>query len=108
MNARVKVNKKFEFEVTGRHDSDVETVQGTRSGNTYMDFGTRYKILKGKIIFNLSIRDAFASRVRESFVFQDAFESYSFRQIGRFVTFGASYGFGKGEAMQYGGGGRRR
>ncbi len=108
LNARVKLNKKFEFELTGRHDSDVETVQGTRSGNTYMDFGTRYKILKGKIIFNLSIRDAFASRVRESFVFQDAFESYSFRQIGRFVTFGVSYGFGKGEAMQYGGGGRRR
>ena len=108
LNARVKFNKQLELEITGRHNSDVETVQGIRSGNTFMDFGTRYKILKGKIIFNLSIRDAFASRFRESFVFQDTFESYSFSQIGRFVTFGVSYGFGKGEAMQYGGGGRRR
>lgn len=108
LNSRVKVNKQFEFEATGQYTSEVQTVQGSRSANIWMDFGTRYKIMKGKIVLNLSVRDVFASRIRESFVIQDNFESYSFRQYGRFITFGVSYGIGKGEAMQYGGGGRRR
>lgn len=108
LNSRVKPNKKFEFELTGQYTSDVQTVQGTRSGNIWMDAGARYKILNGKIVFNVSVRDVFASRIRESVVIQNTFESESFRQIGRFVTFGVSYGFGKGEAITYGGGGRRR
>ena len=108
LNTRYKFNRKLEMEVTGRYQSEVQTVQGTRSENYYMDFGARYKILKGKIVFNFSVRDVFASRIRESFVFNDSFERYSFSQYGRFITFGVSYGFGKGEAMQYGGARRRR
>jgi len=107
LNTRYKFNRKLEMEVTGRYQSEVQTVQGTRSENYYMDFGARYKILKGKIVFNFSVRDVFASRIRESFVFNDSFERYSFSQYGRFITFGVSYGFGKGEAMQYGGARRR-
>ena len=107
LNTRYKFNRKLEMELTGRYQSEVQTVQGTRSENYYMDFGARYKILKGKIVFNFSVRDVFASRIRESFVFNDSFERYSFSQYGRFITFGVSYGFGKGEAMQYGGARRR-
>jgi len=108
LNTRYKFNRSLEMEVTGRFQSEVQTVQGTRSENYYMDFGARYKILKGKIVFNFSVRDVFASRIRENFVFADDFDNYSFSQYGRFVTFGVSYGFGKGEAMQYGGARRRR
>jgi outer membrane receptor for ferrienterochelin and colicin len=107
LNTRYKFSRALEMEITGRYQSRVQTVQGRRSENYYMDFGARYKILKGKIVFNLSVRDVFASRIRESFVFNDNFENYSFSQYGRFITFGVSYGFGKGEAMQYGGARRR-
>jgi len=107
LNTRYKFSRALEMEITGRYQSRVQTVQGRRSENYYMDFGARYKILNGKIVFNLSVRDVFASRIRESFVFNDNFENYSFSQYGRFITFGVSYGFGKGEAMQYGGARRR-
>ena len=73
-----------------------------------MDFGARYKILKGKVVLNASIRDVFASRIRESFVFGENFESSRRSQLGRFISLGVSYGFGKGEAITYGGAGRRR
>jgi len=105
---KYKVSKQFDLEVTGRVDSDVETIQGTRSGNVYMDLGARYKLFGGKIVTSFSVRDVFSSRVRESFTFDDDIENFSFSQIGRFVSVGISYGFGKGEAMTYGGGGRRR
>lgn len=48
----------------------------------------------------------FASRVREREVIQDNFYLYSRGLRGRFITLGFSYGFGKGEAMEYSG--RRR
>jgi len=64
--------------------------------------------MKGKAVFNLSVRDVFASRIRESISQGDTFYAFSRRQLGRFISLGFSYGFGKGEAMTYGGGGRRR
>ena len=57
-------------------------------------------------MLNLSVRDVFESRIRENFVSQDTFENYSFGQRQRQIAFGISYGFGKGEAMNYTG--RRR
>lgn len=107
LTSKFKVNKKIDFEVTGRYNSSVQTIQGERSANLFGDFGLRYKLMNGRAVFNLSIRDIFASRFRESFAEGDDFYAYSFRQRGRFITFGFSYGFGKGEAMQYGGGRRR-
>ncbi len=108
LTTKLKLNKSFDFEATGRYNSAVQMVQGIQSENLFMDIGARYKLLDGKIVANLSVRDVFASRIRESFVFDENIENYSFRQLGRFITFGVSYGFGKGEAMTYGGGGRRR
>jgi len=70
------------------------------------DLGLRKKLMKGKAVFNFSVRDIFASRVSETEVLQDDFYAYSRNLRGRFITLGFSYGFGKGEAMQYSG--RRR
>ena len=81
------------------------TAEGS-SGAKTLDFGIRKKVLKGKIMLNLSVRDVFDSRIREVFVSQDTFENYSFDQRQRQISFGISYGFGKGEAMNYTG--RRR
>lgn len=71
-----------------------------------MDLGVRKKVFGGKIVCNLGVRDVFASRIRESIIDRGDFFMSSRSYRGRFVTFGVSYGFGKGEAMTYGGGRR--
>ncbi|MBT9189877.1 TonB-dependent receptor [Zobellia russellii] len=103
---KIKLPADVDFETTGNYQSSYETVQGKTSENVFLDLGARKKILKGKGVVNLGIRDLFASRIEESETFQETFSSYNRRQRGRFITFGFSYGFGKGEAMEYSG--RRR
>ncbi|MEM6719914.1 MAG: TonB-dependent receptor [Bacteroidota bacterium] len=106
LGAKVGLPSDIDVELTGNYQSGFETVQGEQSGFVFLDVGVRKKIFKGKAIVNLGVRDLFASRIQESFVNQPTFESYSFGLRGRFITFGISYGFGKGEAMTYSG--RRR
>lgn len=105
---KVKLPADFDFEMTGNYQSSYRTVQSEMEDMAYLDLGLRKNILKGKAVLNLSIRDLFASRISESLVAQTDFEVYNRRQRGRFVAFGFSYGFGKGEAMQYSGQRRRR
>jgi outer membrane receptor protein involved in Fe transport len=106
MGSKIGLPADIDIEFTGNYQSGFETVQGEQSGYASLDLGVRKKILNGKVILNLSVRDLFKSRIQERFVNQPTFESYSFRQRGQFITFGVSYGFGKGEAMTYSG--RRR
>ena len=102
-----KLNSKWvflgilDFEITGRYISRYQTLQSIVSDNLFFDVGIRKKILKGRGVFNLSVRDVFADRIREQTNSQESFFFYSFSQRGRFLAFGFSYGFGKGEAMQY-------
>lgn len=103
---KFKLPYDIDFEFTVKTQSGYETVQGETSGYTTLDVGLRKKVLKGKIMLNLSVRDVFESRIHENFVSQDTFENYSFGQRQRQIAFGISYGFGKGEAMNYTG--RRR
>lgn len=104
--ARLKLKGEFDVEISGEYNSSFETLQGRVSGFAFADAGVRKKLWKGKFIVNLSARDLFASRIRETIVNQDRFYTYSFSQRGRFITLGLSYGIGKGEAMTYSG--RRR
>lgn len=106
LGSKIGILSDLDLELTGNYQSGFETVQGDQSGFAFLDMGLRKKIFKGKIVANLGIRDVFASRIQENFVNQPTFETYSFSQRGRFITFGVSYGFGKGEAMTYSG--RRR
>lgn len=106
LTTKFKLPADFDLELSGNYRSDVKTVQGISSGATFMDIGVRKKIWKGKAVVNLSVRDVFASRIRESVVNQPDFYFYNFSQRGRFFTLGLSYSFGKGEAMVYNG--RRR
>jgi len=103
---KVKLPAQFEIEVTGQYRSPFQTVQSEISGNIFADLGIRKKIGKGRAIFSLSVRDIFASRFRESETTQPDFYLYNYSIRGRFVTLGFSYGFGKGEAMEFSG--RRR
>jgi outer membrane receptor protein involved in Fe transport len=97
----------FSLEVVGDYRSSYQTFQRNISGYAMADIGIRKKIVKGKVIINLSVRDVFASRISESETVNTDFYQYNYRQRGRFVTLGVSYGFGKGEAMEFSGGGRR-
>ncbi len=108
VTSKMKFPHGFDFEITGRYNSQYKTVQSNVSANLFADIGLRKKILKGRGVINFSVRDLFASRFRESETSQDDFYIYSRRQRGRFITLGFSYGFGKGEAMEFSGSRRRR
>ncbi len=107
INAKFKIPADFEFELTGNYQSKYKTAQGETADNIYADVGLRKKIKGGKVVLNMSVRDVFGSRNRETEVSTEDFYAYSFGKRGPFVTFGFSYGFGKGEAMQYSGARRR-
>ncbi len=106
ITAKAKLPFNFEVESTGRFRSKEQQVQGVQSSQLWVDLGVRKKILKGKGVFSFSVRDLFISRIQENFTTQPNFELYGRSYRGRFITFGFSYGFGKGEAMEYSG--RRR
>jgi hypothetical protein len=99
--SKFKLPQDIDIEVTPNYQSSYKTVQGEVSGFAFADVGLRKKIWKGKAVINISVRDIFASRIREHVVDQPAFYFYSFAQRGRFFTLGFSYSFGKGEAMTY-------
>ena len=101
--SKIKLPWEIDFEATGNYRSAFKTIQGEIDDVAFLDFGIRKKIMKGKGVLNLSVRDAFASRIRENQIAQDNFEIYNRNFRARFVAFGFSYGFGKGQAMQYSG-----
>ncbi|WP_396601468.1 TonB-dependent receptor domain-containing protein [Algibacter sp. R77976] len=104
LTTKFKLPADFDLELSGDFQSKYKTIQSKIEDNLFADLGLRKKILKGKVILNLSIRDVFASRINQTTTFREN-GGYLFnsRQRGRFVTFGISYGFGKGEAMQFSG-----
>jgi len=64
----------------------------------------RYSITRKK---PKALPDIFETRIRKNTIDQDEFFLFSESYRGRFLTLGFSYGFGKGEAMQYSGARRR-
>lgn len=106
LTTKLKLPADLEVELTGNYNSGFPTVQSTISSTTFMDLGLRKKLGDGKAVINVGVRDVFATRIMERITTQTSFALYSFSQRGRFITFGFSYGFGKGEAMTYSG--RRR
>jgi len=107
LTTKFKLPAEFDIEISGDYRSKFKTVQSEIADNLFADLGIRKKILKGKVILNLSIRDVFASRIDQTTTRQPAFYLFNSRQRGRFVTFGISYGFGKGKAMEFSGQRRR-
>ncbi|WMI64391.1 TonB-dependent receptor [Aestuariibaculum sp. YM273] len=104
--AKFKLPSSIDFEVTGNYQSGYQNIQSDVSDMAFLDLGLRKKILKGKGVLNIGIRDVFASKIEESYTTQDTFLSYNRSMRGRFFSVGFSYGFGKGEAMEYSGGRR--
>jgi len=103
LTSKFKLPWSTDVELSGNYESDVVTVQGDQSGFASMNIGLRKKLWKGKAVLNVSVQDVFATRIRENTVIQQDLYLYNFSRRGRFITFGASYSFGKGEAMSYSG-----
>lgn len=101
LTTKYKLPAGFTAELNGNYQSKVKTVQGERADNIFLDFGARKKIIKGKVVLSMSVRDVFASRVRNFTADQPTFYTSSRSQRGRFFSVGVSYGFGKGEAMEF-------
>ncbi|MGJ5641473.1 TonB-dependent receptor domain-containing protein [Formosa sp. S-31] len=103
LQTKFRLPADFDIEMTGNYNSSYETIQGEVSDTWFVDAGVRKKILNGKAIVNLGVRDLFASRIQESYTYQEDFYQRNWSKRGRFVTFGVSFGFGKGEAMEFSG-----
>ena len=103
VTSKFSLPRDFDFEVTGQYRSAFRTVQGETSDQLFADLGLRKKLFQGKGALSFSVRDVFASRVQETTIDQPEIFQYSRRLRGRFVTLGFSYGFGKGDTLQYGG-----
>ena len=101
LTGNFKLPADITIEATGNYRSKYQTVQSEIGDNLFMNLGIRKKMLKGRLNANLSIRDVFASRRFQSVTDQVDFFRRSDSQRGRFVTFGISFGFGKGEAMEF-------
>lgn len=98
---KFKLPSKIRLELTGRYRSKNKTTQYIMDENLYMDFAMRKKIMNGKLTATLAVRDVFSSRTHHAIADQITFYKKSNFQRGRFVTFGVSFGFGKGEAMAF-------
>lgn len=103
LTGKFKLPLDFTLEAIGNYQSEFKTVQGEVADNIFMNLGIRKKMMKGRLNANLSIRDVFASRRRQSITNQVDFLRTSNSMSGRFVTIGISFGFGKGEAMEFSG-----
>ena len=57
VTGKFKLPADFEIELTGNLESSYKTLQGEISQNSYVDFGLRKKIAKGKLVVSASIRD---------------------------------------------------
>jgi outer membrane receptor protein involved in Fe transport len=107
ITSKLKISNAADFEIITQYISRVQTIQGEIAENIFADLGFRYKLFKSKAVINFSVRDIFASRIDINIADQPNFYVQSRALRGRFVTLGFSYGFGKGEAMEYSGKRRR-
>ncbi|MEQ6121582.1 TonB-dependent receptor [Reichenbachiella sp. MALMAid0571] len=94
----------IEAEVRVDYQSKVEGVQGISDDRIYADFGVKKKFMKGRAVVNFSVRDVFKSRKYINISDQDTFYRYNERLRGaQQAVLGFSYGFGKGDAMEFSG-----
>jgi outer membrane receptor protein involved in Fe transport len=104
--SKFKLPKDFDVELSWNYQSGFKTVDGETLPSQFLNVGARKKLLKGKGVISFNLRDLFVTRVREQRTIRDNFNVWSQSIFGRFWVVGFSYGFGKGEAMEFTG--RRR
>ncbi|MCH7409518.1 TonB-dependent receptor [Belliella sp. DSM 111904] len=100
---KVKLPANFDLEAAWTYESAYETLQLDILDNYFLDLGLRKKLLKGKAVANLSVRDVFATRRFRAVSSREDLEFNRLGMSGRFITLGISYGIGKGDAMEFSG-----
>jgi len=104
MTAKFKLPLHIDAEYKFRYYSKSESLQGYYKAVSYSDLGIRKKFMKGKAVVNLSVKDVFNSRKRKYESKNTDFYTYNENQRhGRIIVMGLSFGFGKGETMEYSG-----
>jgi outer membrane receptor protein involved in Fe transport len=106
VTTKFKLPKELDIEISGEYRSGYQTIQGNTRHQAFANMGVRKKLFKKRGVLNFSMRDIFASRIRQTETNQTNFYVFSRDYRGRFMTLGFSYSFGKGEAMEFSG--RRR
>ena len=106
VTSKFKFPKELDLEFSWNYQSGFKTIDGESAPSQFLNLGARKKLLKGKGVISVNIRDLFATRVRENQTIRNDFNIWSRSVYGRFWVIGFSYGFGKGEAMEFRG--RRR
>ena len=106
ITSKFKFPKDLDLELSWNYQSGFKTIDGESAPSQFLNLGARKKLLKGKGVISVNIRDLFATRVRENQTIRKDFNIWSRSVYGRFWVIGFSYGFGKGEAMEFRG--RRR
>jgi len=103
VTSKISLPLEIDLELTGNFESAYQTVQQQISGNSYADVGLRKKIIGGKGVIDMAVRDLFTTRIFRATIDEPEYYLYTRDTRGRFFTVGFSYGFGKGEAMTYSG-----
>ncbi len=103
LNAKLNLGKGINAQLSGRYRSKIKELTQTQRDNYFIDFGIRKKVLQGRGVLNLSIRDLFSTRRDASIIDLTDYYVSNSRKRGRFIVFGFSYGFGKGDAMEFSG-----
>tara|TARA_A100001015_G_scaffold321201_1_gene450734 strand:- start:1856 stop:4195 length:2340 start_codon:yes stop_codon:yes gene_type:complete len=106
LTSKFKLPKDLDIEFSWNYQSGFKTIDGQLAPSKFINIGARKKLLKGKGVISFNVRDLFVTRVSENRTLRNDFNIWSRSVYGRFWSFGFSYGFGKGEAMEFRG--RRR
>ena len=106
LTSKFKLPKDFDIEFSWNYQSGFKTIDGQSEPSQFLNLGARKKLLKRKGVISFNVRDLFVTRVSENFTIRNDFNVWTRSVYGRFWSLGFSYGFGKGEAMEFRG--RRR
>jgi outer membrane receptor protein involved in Fe transport len=103
LTSKLKLPAHYDLELTGNYQSKFKSLQSTVSSNYFVDLGLRKKMLNGRAIVSLSVRDLFATRRNKNIINTPQYYTYANRERSPSFVIGFSWGFGKGEAMEFGG-----